>query len=328
MVHFHREKFVQNGGPDGGDGGKGGAILLKISGRVRSLSHLYSHKAYAAENGIPGKKRNKSGPAGESLSILLPPGTVILDADTKEKLYDFSAYEDTEILFLSGGMGGLGNQHFATSSNQAPEYAQPGMAGEERKLLLQLKLIADVGLVGLPNAGKSTLLSNITSSHPKIAGYPFTTLRPNIGVVKKDDFNSFSIADIPGIIAGASQGLGLGLSFLKHIERVKCLVFLIDIQAIDIQAEYKILQHELEEYNKALLQKPRIILLSKTDEIDNDFVTEIIHNLKEGIAGNDFKNETIIPISAAKKIGLDTAIDAMTEIVGKNLKSKVQSLKT
>lgn len=282
--HFRREKFVPKGGPDGGDGGKGGAILLKGNTQLNTLLDLRYRKFIKAEPGRNGEGGKRKGRDGEDEVLDVPTGTVVYDAETRERLGEIT--EDGEVLEIaSGGRGGLGNWHFRSSTNQTPEYAQPGEKGEERVVELELKLIADVGLVGFPNAGKSTLLSSLSAAKPKIASYPFTTLEPNLGVVTFSDYRSFVMADIPGIIEDAHQGKGLGLQFLRHIERNRLLLFLVSSEA-DIEAEYKSLRNELEKYRPDLVEKPQILVVTKMDlkpdykldqEISIDKKVPVIH---------------------------------------------------
>lgn len=274
--HFHRAKGNPKGGPDGGDGGKGGDIVLKGNSQLWTLLHLKYRKHIMAEDGVPGGENNKTGASGESEILEVPLGTVARDAETGEFLCEITAEGEKKVL-VPGGRGGLGNSHFATSTNQAPMYAQPGEPGIEQWIILELKVLADVGLVGFPNAGKSTLLSVLTAAKPEIADYPFTTIVPNLGVVKYRDFRSFVIADIPGIIEGAHLGKGLGHRFLKHIERNAVLLFLIPADSADHKKEYETLLNELREFNPEMLQKRRIIGISKSDMLDEE--------LKDAIRG-------------------------------------------
>lgn len=263
---FRREKYVPRGGPDGGDGGKGGDIILKASKEFNTLLDMAYRKTYMAKRGVHGKGKKKSGADGENTIIPLPVGTVIKDEDDII-LFDLD-HEGAEFIAAKGGKGGLGNSHFANSVNQAPTYAQPGIQGEERWLILELKLLADVGLMGLPNAGKSTLISVISSARPKIADYPFTTLIPNLGVVKIEDGKSFVVADIPGIIEGAHSGAGLGLQFLRHIERTSVLLHLVDISDLpssDPINDFEKINRELVSYNVDLLEKPLLVAGTKLD---------------------------------------------------------------
>lgn len=264
-VSFHREKFVINGGPDGGDGGKGGNVYFIVDRNTDTLSHFRGHKHFKAQNGKPGLGRNKYGKKGEDLVISVPPGTQVFDSESGELLLDLIE-ESKKILFLEGGKGGLGNVHFKSATNQRPTYAQKGMPGIEKKIRLELKLIADVGLVGFPNVGKSTLVSVVSNAKPEIANYEFTTLIPSLGIVNLGDYHSFVIADIPGIIGGASEGKGLGLEFLRHIERTRFLLFVLDIANYrSIEEQFMVLRQELEKFSTQLARRPFGIMLSKSD---------------------------------------------------------------
>ena len=266
-VSFRREKFVPKGGPDGGDGGDGGDIIVRTTRSAPSLIDYASRKHLCARNGGSGSGKSRSGKNGNNLIFEVPLGTVIEDYDTGEILADLIS-DNQEITLISGGKGGKGNQHFATSTNRAPRNAQPGLPGVERRLKLSLKFLADIGLIGLPNAGKSTLLSRLTMAHPKVGNYPFTTIIPNLGMITFDDEDPLIIADIPGLIRGAGQGKGLGHHFLKHIERTRLLLHLLDItyQTIDnIIEDFQILRDEMEAYHPALIQKPQMVLINKMD---------------------------------------------------------------
>lgn len=273
-VSFRREKFVPKGGPDGGNGGKGGNIVFVATNDLNTLLDFHYKRKFQADNGKPGEKSNRTGKDGKDLKIKVPVGTMIYNSDTNELIADLTTDKQKAII-AKGGRGGLGNSNFATPTNQAPRYAQPGEPGEEFNLRLELKLLADVGLVGFPNVGKSTLISVISAAKPKIADYPFTTLVPNLGVVKIDDFKSFVVADIPGLIEGASLGKGLGHQFLKHIERTRVLVFLLDVNSDDIVNDYEVLCSEIEKHNIDLTYKPRIICISKCDTISENELEEI-----------------------------------------------------
>ncbi|MDR1814674.1 MAG: GTPase ObgE [Tannerella sp.] len=262
--HFRRAKYIPKGGPDGGDGGRGGHVFLRGNRNLWTLLHLKYERHVIATAGEAGSAKGSTGKNGEDRYIEVPCGTVVYDADTGDYLCDVTE-DGQEIRLLKGGKGGWGNIHFKTSTNQAPRYSQPGEPAEERNIILQLKLLADVGLVGFPNAGKSTLLSVITSAKPKIADYPFTTLEPNLGIVQYRDNRSFVMADIPGIIEGASEGRGLGLRFLRHIERNSLLLFMIPADSEDIIKEYKILSAELAKYNPDLAEKTRVLAITKCD---------------------------------------------------------------
>ncbi len=263
-MHFHRAKYLPKGGPDGGDGGKGGSIILHANRNLWTLLHLKYQKHLFATDGGNGGESRSFGKDGEDKVIEVPCGTVVYDGDTGEFLCEVKEH-DERIVLLKGGRGGLGNWHFRTATNQAPRYAQPGEPCQERNIILQLKVLADVGLVGFPNAGKSTLLSVVSAAKPDIADYPFTTLTPQLGIVRYRDDQSFCMADIPGIIEGASEGKGLGLRFLRHIERNAVLLFMVPATTPDIEAEYRILLAELEKYNPQLLTKARILAVSKID---------------------------------------------------------------
>jgi GTP-binding protein len=266
-VGFRREKFVPRGGPDGGDGGRGGHVIFRATDELNTLIDLRYHQEYRAQKGQHGMGKKMHGRNGEDLVIPVPVGTLIKDAETGDVLSDLDR-NAMEVIIAKAGRGGLGNSHFATSVRQAPRYAQPGEEGEERKLVLELKLLADVGLIGLPNAGKSTLISAISSAKPKIADYPFTTLRPVLGVVKREDFKSFVVADIPGLIEGAHKGVGLGFQFLRHVERTTLLLHLIDISEIsddDPIENYEKINRELELYSPELINKPQIVVGTKLD---------------------------------------------------------------
>jgi len=273
-AHFRREKFVPKGGPDGGDGGKGGDIILKGNSQMWTLLHLRYTKHLYAEDGESGGKQQRTGAGGKDIIVDVPLGTVARDSVTGELLAEITEDGETTVL-LKGGRGGLGNTHFKTSTNQAPRYAQPGEEGIESWIIMELKILADVGLVGFPNAGKSTLLSVVSAAKPEIGDYPFTTLTPNLGIVSYYDQKSFIMADIPGIIEGASEGKGLGLRFLRHIERNSLLLFMVPADTKDIQKEYTILINELEAYNPELLDKKRILAISKSDMLDEELKKEI-----------------------------------------------------
>lgn len=281
-VHFRREKHVPKGGPDGGDGGRGGHIILRGNKQLWTLLHLRYKKHALAKDGNPGEGGQRSGAQGEDIILDVPLGTIIKNDDTGEQLLEITDDGQTEIL-TQGGMGGQGNQHFKTSTKQAPRYAQPGIPGQEQWVILELKLLADVGLVGFPNAGKSTLLSVVSEARPEIADYPFTTLVPNLGVVAYRDHKSFVMADIPGIIEGAAEGKGLGLRFLRHIERNAVLLFLVPADADDIKKEFNILLKELKKYNPQLLDKERVLAISKSDMLDEELIEEITPTLPDDL---------------------------------------------
>ena len=281
-VHLHREKYIQKGGPDGGDGGRGGHIILRGNNNMWTLIHLKFKKHYKAEHGGGGGKSRSTGKDGEDIYIDVPLGTIVKDGEKQEILFEITEHGEEKIL-VEGGMGGRGNWHFKSATNQTPRYAQSGIPGQEGWYQLELKLLADVGLVGFPNAGKSTLLSVITSAKPKIADYAFTTLKPNLGIVKHREFQSFVMADIPGIIEGAAEGKGLGHRFLRHIERNSILLFLVPADSTDIQKEYEILLNELKKHNPELLDKDRLLAISKSDMLDDELKEEIEKELPKDL---------------------------------------------
>lgn len=281
-AHFRREKYIPRGGPDGGDGGDGGHIILRGNRNHWTLLHLKYERHILAGHGENGQGRLCKGKDGGSKIIEVPLGTVVYDGDTGEFITDIS-HHGQEVILLKGGRGGKGNNHFKTATNQAPRYAQPGEPYQERRIILQLKLLADVGLVGFPNAGKSTLLSVVSAAKPKIANYPFTTLEPSLGIVDVRGSHSFVMADIPGIIEGASEGKGLGLRFLRHIERNSLLLFLVPADSDDIRKEYEILLNELTLYNPELLDKKSILAISKSDMLDEELEEEIEADLPEDV---------------------------------------------
>ena len=268
-VHFFRDNLTAKGGPDGGDGGRGGHIIVKGNKQMWTLLPLKYKKHVIAENGVPGSGQNKTGAQGKDIVLEVPLGTVAKDVESGETLFEITSDGETKIL-LMGGRGGLGNTHFKSSTRQSPRYAQPGEPGKEEWKILELKILADVGLVGFPNAGKSTLLSVLSAAKPKIANYAFTTLVPNLGIVSYRDARSFIMADIPGIIEGAAEGKGLGIRFLRHIERNAVLLFMVSAEAEDINEQYRILLRELEKYNPELMDKPRILAITKSDMLDSE----------------------------------------------------------
>ncbi|MBR4756621.1 MAG: GTPase ObgE [Bacteroidales bacterium] len=281
-AHLHRAKYVPKGGPDGGDGGRGGHIILHANPQFWTLIHLKYRKHVKADDGGHGEGGLRTGKNGEDIVLDVPVGTVAKDAETEEVLFEMMEPGERKIL-CKGGRGGLGNNNFKTATNQTPRYAQPGEEGQEGWFILELKLLADVGLVGFPNAGKSTLLAAITAAKPKIADYAFTTLEPNLGIVKYYDDRSFVMADIPGIIEGAHEGKGIGIRFLRHIERNSVLLFMVSAEEDDIAACYRTLLNELEEYNPELLDKERVLAVTKCDLIDKDIEAELEPGLPEGI---------------------------------------------
>jgi len=273
-VHLHREKYITKGGPDGGDGGRGGHVIVRANKGMWTLFHLKHKKHYKAEHGGHGSKSRSTGKDGSDVYIDVPLGTIVRNSETNEILFEITN-DGEEVILVEGGMGGRGNWHFKSSTNQTPRYAQPGVDGQEDWFQLELKVLADVGLVGFPNAGKSTLLSVLTSAKPKIADYAFTTLKPNLGIVKYRGYKSFVMADIPGIIEGAAEGKGLGHRFLRHIERNSTLLFLIPADSDDINKEYEILLNELKKHNPELLDKERLLVVSKSDMLDDELQAEI-----------------------------------------------------
>lgn len=305
-THLHREKFVAKGGPDGGDGGRGGHVIIRANPNLWTLVGFKHKQHFKAGHGEHGSKNRSTGADGEDVYVDVPLGTVVKDAETDEVLAEITE-ESQEFMAAEGGMGGRGNWHFKTSTNQTPRYAQPGIPGVELKLILELKVLADVGLVGFPNAGKSTLLSAVTSAKPKIADYEFTTLKPNLGIVEYRDFRSFVMADIPGIIEGAAEGRGLGHYFLRHIERNSTLLFLISADSDSVAEQYHILLSELERYNPELLDKNRVIAISKADLLDHELKTELTEELKETLP----KEIPFILISAVAQQGIQELKDLL-----------------
>ena len=281
-AHLHRAKYIPKGGPDGGDGGRGGHIILKGNNQMWTLLHLRYKRHIKAENGVNGSKNNSTGAEGADVIIEVPLGTVAKDGDTGETMLEITEHGEEKILF-KGGRGGKGNTHFKSATFQTPRFAQPGEEGEEGYVVLELKVLADVGLVGFPNAGKSTLLASITAAKPEIADYPFTTLVPNLGIVSYRDYRSFVMADIPGIIEGAAEGKGLGHRFLRHIERNALLLFMVPADADNINEQYHILLRELEKFNPELLDKQRILAVSKCDMLDEQMMAEMQVQLPKGI---------------------------------------------
>ena len=281
-AHFRREKFVPKGGPDGGDGGRGGHIILRGNKQLWTLLHLKYKKHVIASNGNSGEGGRRSGSDGEDVILEVPLGTIAKNAETFEQILEITE-DGQEAILTQGGKGGLGNDHFKTSTNQTPRYAQPGEPGIEEWLVQELKVLADVGMVGFPNAGKSTLLSVISAAKPEIADYPFTTIVPNLGVVKYRDYRSFVVADIPGLIEGASEGKGLGHRFLRHIERNSILLFMIPADSNDIKADFDILMEELKKYNPELLDKKRVLAVTKSDLLDDELKKELYEELPDNI---------------------------------------------
>ncbi len=308
-VHLHREKFVAKGGPDGGDGGRGGHVIVRGNKNLWTLIHFKFQKHFRAGHGEGGGASRSTGADGQDVYLEVPLGTIVKNALTDEILFEITE-DKQEVIALRGGKGGLGNWHFRTATNQTPRYAQPGILGEEMELLLELKVLADVGFVGFPNAGKSTLLSVITSAKPKIGDYPFTTLKPNLGIVEYRDFQSFVVADIPGIIEGAAEGKGLGHYFLRHIERNSTLLFLIPADSKDIIEEYHILLNELKEYNPELLDKDRLIAISKSDMLDEELTAEIEREIKPAL-----KDVPFLFISSVSGKGIQKLKDTLWQMI-------------
>ncbi len=308
-VHFRREKFIPKGGPDGGDGGRGGHIILKGNKQLWTLLHLRYRKHMIADNGKPGEGGKRSGAQGTDIILEVPTGTLVKSEDSGEKVLEIINDGEEKIL-VEGGMGGLGNDHFKTATNQAPRHAQPGGESLEGWYVFELKLLADVGLVGFPNAGKSTLLSVVSAARPEIADYPFTTLTPNLGVVAYRDHQSFVMADIPGIIEGAAEGKGIGLRFLRHIERNSILLFLVSSDSNDINKEYETLLNELTKYNPQLLDKNRLLVISKSDLLDSELKEEIVNELP-GSVNHHF-------ISSVANHGIDQLKDKIWQLLNKN----------
>ena len=308
-MHLHRAKYLPKGGPDGGDGGKGGSVILRGNRNLWTLLHLKYQKHIMATDGGKGGQSRSFGKDGEDKIIEVPCGTVVYDGETGEYICEVKEHKE-QVVLLKGGRGGLGNWHFRTATNQAPRYAQPGEPAQERTVIMQLKVLADVGLVGFPNAGKSTLLSVVSAAKPEIANYPFTTLTPQLGIVSYRDGRSFCMADIPGIIEGAAEGKGLGLRFLRHIERNAVLLFMVPATSKDIIAEYEILLHELEKYNPELLTKARILAVTKCD------LPRVDEEGKE-LPAIDYKKLSkklgieVLPISSIAGLGIDELKDAL-----------------
>ena len=298
---FRREKFIEYGGPDGGDGGKGGSVVLKSDLNLNTLIDYRYQQHHKAERGENGMGQNRTGKSGENLTLKVPLGTQVFEEDNKTLLYDFTKLEE-EFVVANGGKGGLGNTRFKSSTNRTPRKFTKGTTGEEFTIWLQLKTIADIGIIGLPNAGKSSLLASITNANPKIANYHFTTLNPNLGVAKYDD-KEITIADIPGLIEGAHEGTGLGIQFLKHIERCKTLLHLIDITNDDLEKAYHQVKNELESYSPDLLKKKELVVLNKIDLIDDDLTNKIIQEFSRKIDGeilslSTFKKDSVSKIKS------------------------------
>jgi len=308
-VHLHREKFITKGGPDGGDGGRGGHVIVRGNKDLWTLLSFKFSRSFRAGHGEHGAKSRSTGADGVDVYLEVPLGTVIKDADTEEVIMEITE-EGEERIILPGGLGGRGNWHFRTATNQTPRYAQPGIPGQELSIIMELKLLADVGLVGFPNAGKSTLLSVLTTAKPKIADYEFTTLKPNLGIVKYREFQSFVMADIPGIIEGAAEGKGLGYYFLRHIERNSTLLFLIPADSKDIKKEYEILLDELRRYNPEMLDKERLVVISKSDMLDAELQAEMKAELDSELKGVSF-----MFISSVAQMGLTELKDKLWKML-------------
>lgn len=308
-VHLHREKYITKGGPDGGDGGRGGHVLLRANKNLWTLYGFKFQKHFKAGHGGDGSKNRSSGAQGEDIVIEVPLGTVIRHGETKEVIIEITE-EQQEYVVLEGGLGGRGNWHFKSSTNQTPRYAQPGRPGQELPLILELKVLADVGLVGFPNAGKSTLLAALTAAKPKIADYEFTTLKPNLGIVSYRDFRSFVMADIPGIIEGAAEGKGLGHYFLRHIERNSVLLFMIPADTADVKAAFDVLRSELQRYNPEFIDKDFVVALTKCDLLDD----ELYREYEEEMA-TSFKGIPYFMISSVAQTGLQELKDGLWKIL-------------
>ena len=281
-THFRREKYIPKGGPDGGDGGRGGHVIVRGNKQLWTLLHLKYHKHIKADHGVHGSGALKTGAQGKDTYIDVPLGTLAKDAETGELLFEITEDGEEQII-ERGGRGGMGNNHFKSATNQTPRYAQPGEPGMEGWKILELKILADVGLVGFPNAGKSTLLSVVSAAKPEIGDYPFTTIRPNLGIVSYRDHRSFVMADIPGIIEGAHEGKGLGLRFLRHIERNSALLFMIPCDSSDIKKEYKVLLKELKKYNPELVNKKRMLAITKSDMLDEIMIQQMTKELPKDL---------------------------------------------
>ncbi len=316
-THMRHVKYIPNGGPDGGDGGRGGSVILHGNRNFWTLLHLKFNRHIIAGNGENGSRNRSTGKAGEDKYIEVPCGTVVYNADTGEYLCDVTD-DGQEVVLLKGGRGGLGNRHFATPTRQAPDYAQPGEPNQEMTVIMELKLLADVGLVGFPNAGKSTLLSVVSAAKPKIANYPFTTLEPNLGIVSYRDNQSFVMADIPGIIEGASEGRGLGLRFLRHIERNSLLLFMVPADADDVAHEYEVLMNELITFNPELADKSRVLAITKSDMLDDELIAEMERTLPEGIPH--------IFISSLTGLGIQKLKDVLWTELNKEMPEDYSSL--
>ncbi|RJR33257.1 MAG: GTPase ObgE [Desulfobacteraceae bacterium] len=305
-ISFRRARFIPKGGPDGGDGGNGGSVIIKVVPGLNSLSHFRHKRHFKAQNGGPGSGQNRSGKDGNNAVIEVPPGTLVYDKESGELLFDLTQ-EGQEVLLLPGGRGGRGNQHFATPTRRVPRIAQPGLPGEERRLRLSLQYIADIGIIGLPNAGKSTLLSSLTKARPRVDDYPFTTIHPHLGVLDHEDGRRLTMADIPGLIEGAGQGRGLGHRFLKHIQRTRLLLHLLDITYVpgqDLLEDFLVLRHELEEYDPSLLKKEQMVAVSKIDLEGGREAGLLVKRLEN-------MGFEVFPISAVTGEGLEVLKEAL-----------------
>jgi GTP-binding protein len=307
-VSFRREKYVPKGGPDGGDGGRGGHVILSTDAHIKTLLDFRNHGVYRAEKGQHGQGNNKTGAEGADLLIRVPPGTVVLDAETHDQIADL-VESNTQVVIARGGRGGRGNARFASATRQSPRTAEAGGVGEVRELILELRLIADVGLVGLPNAGKSTLLATVSAARPRIGDYPFTTKRPHLGIVSVGE-ESFVLADIPGLIEGAHQGKGLGLTFLRHVTRTRALCFLLDVTGPDLAATYDLLVHELECYDPALAARPRVVCLTKTDLLPPNDVASRLQALERRRLGGP-----ILAVSAVTGAGVSQLLHELVRLL-------------
>ena len=303
-IHLHREKYITKGGPDGGDGGRGGHVIIQGDKNLWTLLHFKFQRHFKAGHGGDGSKNRSTGADGEDCVIRVPLGTVILDTDNGEQLAEIS--DENPLILLQGGKGGRGNWHFKSPTRQTPRYAQPGLPGAEKNITMELKVLADVGLVGFPNAGKSTLLAALTSAKPKIADYEFTTLKPNLGIVQQRDYSSFVMADIPGIIEGAAEGKGLGHYFLRHIERNSILLYVIPADAPDLYGQFTTLQNELQRYNPELLDKNFLIAISKSDLLDDELKQEMRQQVAQS-----FTDHEVVFISSVAQTGLTELKDRL-----------------
>jgi len=335
-VAFRREKFVLNGGPNGGDGGKGGDIWFRCDNNTHTLSHFQRRMHIKADGGVPGEGRLMTGKSGEKKIIIVPPGTQIIDMDTGDVLFDM-LHHGEEVLFITGGKGGLGNVHFKSSTNQRPTYAQPGEKGETRSIKLDLKLIADVGLVGFPNVGKSTLISRVSNARPEIANYEFTTLTPKLGQVNIGDFESFVMADIPGIIGGAHEGKGLGIQFLRHIERTKTLLYMVDLASYrDLKEQIEVLKDEISSFSEKLGTSKYAIALTRVDIVPPDDVDDLVNDFLDllGLEANSsssFDFDSSMPYfvqdSADESLGYDKTKPYLVAPISSATSKNIEALK-